>query len=208
MRYSFSVEFHRSGEKFDVREYLSSVFDTLKIPQSSLRPAAVLLAVVASTSASNTGTPLFIEPDSSSPALLKAEARYFERGGRYIWGTNDCSRFVVDYLKNTGVMFIERPTTKELYDDSYMGSLKMKRVNVSLDEVSEYDVVVYRYTNDRGELAGHCGVIVRKDGTLKVEHNSLSGGGLQASPFEAYVSKMAENGVKEPELKVFRQESL
>lgn len=138
--------------------------------------------------------------ESSIPYGLEHAAElYYKRGGRYVWGKNDCSMFLTDYLKAHDVQFPRRLTTKEMVDPKTMRSLGMREVKGA---IRPGDVVVYRFRN--GKEMGHCGVVLLKDGELEVVHNSGSMGGLAVSRYRDFVAKAGELGARPEQILAFR----
>ncbi len=129
--------------------------------------------------------------DTRSPSLQFAEEKFQARGGKYVYGPNDCSTFISDFLQKRGLGIVGRKTTSQLYNAAYMKSKGLVMVDLATEPVREFDVIVYRcYDLDIQGPSGHCGVFVWKDGNLCVEHNSSSNEGLAATPVDAFYEKM------------------
>ena len=157
----------------------------------------------------------FRHPDTQSLSLKDAEDKFQQRGGKYIFGPNDCSIFLTDYLKSRGVRFnrsgieiTNRLTTENLYETSFMKGNGFEPV--SADKVKENDILVYRYYDiDLKAECGHCGIVVWKNSTLSVEHNSSGNKGLATTPMNIFLERVAlEKRTKDdshpPEIKYFR----
>jgi len=109
---------------------------------------------------------------ASHPALVFAEKQYRRRGAKYIWGANDCSAFVSDYLSRQSKTLKSRVTTWEL---AQIGVEKYGLVVAG--DTKTGDVLNYRYKSQRREgMAGHCGVVLKKPDGFWVVHNCASMG--------------------------------
>lgn len=121
------------------------------------------------------------------PALVQALRLYASRGSRYVWGTNDCSVFVSDYLESAGVPIGQRMTTKCLAEPDLT-----RRGLIDAGPVEHGDVLNFRYMSRNGlGMAGHCGVVFRRDRELWVIHNK-EGSGLVMQPLEGFY-RLAES---------------
>lgn len=138
-------------------------------------------------------------PTSLPVGLEHAAQQYYKRGGHYVWGKNDCSMFLTDYLKAHDIQFSRRLTTKEFADPRLMRTLGLQPVKGKL---KPGDVVVYRFRD--GRSMGHCGIVFLKDGELEVVHNSGSMGGLAVSSFEAFAARAQEFGTRVDQILAYR----
>ncbi len=164
--------------------------------------AAIAIGAMAAFVWNHLGPSSFRRPtgETSIPYGLQAAAkRYFQRGGKYEWGANDCSMFLIDYLKAHDVPFTRRLTTKEFADPRLMKQLGLNRVT---DSLKPGDVLVYRFRN--GRSYGHCGVVVLERGDIKVVHNSKAAGGLTTSSYDDFIEKAEEVGVQLSQVLAYR----
>lgn len=114
-------------------------------------------------------------------ALQVAVRLYEDRGGTYVWGSNDCSVFVTEYLLNSGVDLRGRLTTQVLAGDEIA-----RHGLVEVEDPREGDVLNYRYpAQSQPGMAGHCGVVVARGDSLWVMHNAESHG-LAIQPLEGF----------------------
>lgn len=123
------------------------------------------------------------EVETLHPEIKFAEERYHANGGRYIWGANDCSIFVADYIKACGKPVSTRPTTETM-----MWELEMRRMGFASTRESTKpgDILVYRYRNSEGEWRGHAGVVVWYRAHLWVAHNAASFNGLVLQDYKNF----------------------
>lgn len=135
------------------------------------------------------------------PAIDAALGRFAERGGAYEWGTNDCSVFVLDFLKASGVSIRRRLTTKELYDVGIMRGIGFDQVQTA-EQTGE--VVVFRYMERRP--AGHCGLVVRHGDELVIVHNASSAGGVMVETWEQFLRRAESFGAARDSVRVFRMQ--
>lgn len=109
------------------------------------------------------------------PGINYAQAKFWERGGTYQWGPNDCSVFVTDFLKASGSKITKRLTTAELANSKEMAKLGYVK---NFSNLKAGDILVFRYRNQKGQLRGHCGVTVQLGNEQYVVHNTAGHGGL------------------------------
>ncbi len=130
--------------------------------------------------------------DTLNASLTFAQDRFFEKGGKYAYGPNDCSTFVCDFLGQFTTTVPRRFTTASLFDHGFMNDHGFIPVEDIYCDAREFDVIVYRYYDiDFNAEGGHCGLVVWKDGKLCVEHNSSSQKGLAWTPIEDFYRRMA-----------------
>lgn len=133
------------------------------------------------------------------PALLRARQRYENRGSRYIWGSNDCSAFVSDYLTAAGVPIGRRMTTKCLAEPDLT-----RRGLVDAGPADGGDVLNFRYLSKDGlGMAGHCGVVLRRGEELWVVHNR-EGSGLVMQRIEGFYRLAEGLGVSRRAVRTLR----
>lgn len=132
------------------------------------------------------------------PGIEYANARFHQRGGRYIWGDNDCSIYVLDYLKASGVRVRKRLTTKELFDPLQASTVALKPVD---GPWKPGDVVVFRYQDPRP--AGHCGVVISRNGELGVIHNAASEQGVVHESKAQFEERAARAGAQPSSIRCF-----
>lgn len=127
-------------------------------------------------------------PDfQSNPAINFAVKKFRERGGTYIWGTNDCSVFVSDYLRKRQVQIGNRVTTEQLSQADFIPR-GLKKVYAPTDG----DVLNYRYISPKwNRPSGHCGVVFSQKSKLWVIHNSLYTG-LTVQPLSDFLATAKE----------------
>lgn len=109
------------------------------------------------------------------PEIESARIKYVKKGDEYIWGSNDCSIFVMDYIIACGKKVKSRPTTETLMNPiatQAMGFIPTK-TNPKIG-----DILVYRYQNRDNQWRGHTGVVVWYKGALWVAHNTATRDGL------------------------------
>jgi hypothetical protein len=134
---------------------------------------------------------------------LKAAHRdYVKKGNEYIWGSNDCSVFVWDYLKASGKNPPSRPTTATMAHTDFLAQIGYKPTQ---KPYLPGDIIVYRYTNRKGEPAGHTGIITNFDHRLFVVHNSAAHDGVIMEALPNFV-KTAVRLSKSQDYKVFRRD--
>ncbi len=109
---------------------------------------------------------------AGSAALQYAAKKYQQRGAKYVWGTNDCSVFVSDYLLRQ-----PRPPKTRLTTWS-LDQIDVEPHGLTIVfKPMPGDVLNYRYRSRKSnEIAGHCGVVVSKPDGLWVVHNSVNRG--------------------------------
>ncbi|MEI7577672.1 MAG: hypothetical protein WCK51_12325 [Armatimonadota bacterium] len=134
-----------------------------------------------------------------SAALQYAAKRYRQRGAKYIWGTNDCSVFVSDYLLRLPHPPKTRLTTWNL------NQVDVEPFGLTIEgSVKPGDVLNYRYrSRKRNEVAGHCGVVVQKPDGLWVVHNCVSMG-LAIQRISSFYTTAQSLGVSKLEVTVLR----
>ncbi len=172
-----------------------------------LIPAGVFTAISFSVLRSSTNHLQFPSlPWQSDPTLIKpialnnAEKIYFQHGAKYIWGENDCSKFVCDYMKALPVRVTDRMTTAEFYQPGFMQGIGFTEVN---HDYRAGDVIVYRYKTP-GKRGGHCGVIVKKGPGVYVRHNSASRAGIATDTIGDFLAKAKMRGVAGNLVRVYR----
>ncbi|MCB0825014.1 MAG: C40 family peptidase [Armatimonadetes bacterium] len=137
---------------------------------------------------------------AKDPAAKKSYDQYMDKGGKYIWGANDCSIFVQDYMKASGANVEKRWTTKELFQPK-----RMEKYGYSYweheagNQFPDGTVLIYRWeSGDQGW--GHCGIVTNHFGDTRVMHNDPINKGLVVEPFNDFL-RMAE--LREGKLRVF-----
>lgn len=123
----------------------------------------------------------------SQPEVAFAASLYRSKGNSYIWGDNDCSVFVADYLAAAKHPLTGRPTTVELMDKDFMAKHGLQPRQ--LTESAAGDVLVFRYRNLIGEARGHCGVVISHDKNLWVAHNTAKYDGLVYEPLTQFLDR-------------------
>lgn len=145
------------------------------------------------------------EDVSGSNSLEYAFSQYRKRGGRYIWGANDCSVFVSDYLSRKVSLPKPRLTTWDLCLDQVQ-TYGLKPAN----QPRHGDVVNYRYFSTKNKrMAGHCGVILKRQGSLWVIHNCATAG-LVMERFDSFsnvATKLTGNKNRLRVLRVMKNKS-
>ncbi len=133
-------------------------------------------------------TTLLVEVPKSvtevQPELNFAIDQYNKKGGKYIWGSNDCSVFVADYIKACRKPVRIRPTTETMMRDPVMRSMGFQPVT---EDPAPGDILVYRYQNTEGQWRGHTGIVVWYKNDLWVAHNAASFDGLVVQHFDKFV---------------------
>jgi len=127
------------------------------------------------------------------PEIKSAYATYVKNGNKYIWGPNDCSVFVMNYLKACDKKVPFRPTTATLMETKFMSDLGFRQT----DQVTKTgDIIVYRYLNSDNQWRGHTGVVAWHNNRLWVVHNTSSHGGVvmeDLNQFNANATRLTEN---------------
>lgn len=136
---------------------------------------------------------------AQNPALRYAAKKYRERGAKYIWGTNDCSVFVSDYLLKQPVPPKTRLTTVNL------DQADVEPFGVTIEGTPKAgDVLNYRYVSKKtNERAGHCGVVVAKPDGLWVMHNCVTRG-LVIQKLQNFIATAEWLGVKKYDVTILR----
>jgi hypothetical protein len=133
------------------------------------------------------------------PALKYAVKKYAERGSQYVWGVNDCSVFVTDYLKGQAIPPKSRLTTVTLSQPD-LTEFGLTQVQNAKDG----DILNYRYLSQESNAKnGHCGVVVKLTNGLWVVHN-CSAKGLVIQPFIDFLGTAKSLGVQEPQMRILR----
>ncbi|MCG9896090.1 MAG: hypothetical protein MH204_11510 [Fimbriimonadaceae bacterium] len=130
----------------------------------------------------------------ASPPLQAATKRYFQRGGKYIWGRNDCSKFILDYLKARGSRVSMRHTTASLLWPGTMPGLGYGPAGAAPEE-GEEQIWVFRYRGDDGGPAGHTGIALGLGGRTVYIHNVSREGGLIWEEEDDFRARVKEQGV-------------
>ncbi|MCU0316041.1 MAG: NlpC/P60 family protein [Fimbriimonadaceae bacterium] len=165
---------------------------------------AIAIAILSRYQVQTQPKPVFVLPVtevevSKSPALKYAAEKYWERGGNYQWGTNDCSVFVSEYLMKRGVPIKSRLTTALL--------AKPDVAQHGLSRVSEPrpgDILNYRYRRPQDQTTkGHCGVVVQRGDELWVMHNN-SVSGLVVETLDRFEATAKAFGVESSNYLVLR----
>lgn len=133
------------------------------------------------------------------PALQYAAKRYAARGAKYIWGVNDCSVFVSDYLSKQ-----KRPPKSRLT------TWNLDRADVAPFGLTVEgspkpgDVLNYRYWSKKNkEMAGHCGVVIKKPDGLWVVHNCVTIG-LATQRLSGFFATAQYLGVSKMDVAILR----
>ena len=127
-------------------------------------------------------------------ALRFALDRFQRRGGRYVYGPNDCSTFLTDYLKASGLKIGERTTTANLMKLPVAKSLGLKVIpRHDFSAMEGNIVIVFRYLED-GRVYGHCGIRLIQDGKHFWAHNNSSDGGVSIDPEEKFLLRVRQSG--------------
>lgn len=150
-----------------------------------------------------------IVPDKQvvvTPELDYARQLYVQRGGKYIWGANDCSVFVGDYMKALSSKVPDRLTTKELARPSYMAKYGFKLVR---DNPKPGDIYVFRYLSRKsGGPMGHCGIVVdTTKGLQAVQHNSGGEGGLTTFWHKDFMKEVRGVGTDPEKIWLYRYQA-
>ncbi|MBS1712371.1 MAG: C40 family peptidase [Armatimonadetes bacterium] len=137
------------------------------------------------------------------PELEPAYRNYVKNGGEYIWGANDCSIFVSDYINQCGNPCPFRPTTKELIDPAFMAKVGFTSAS---GQIRPGDVIVFRYLNADRQWRGHTGVVVWYDGANWVMHNTERYQGMVVETLDRFWARADAATKGNPDLrKVFRR---
>lgn len=138
-------------------------------------------------------------PDTDLLPLTLAESLSAYRGGDYVYGYNDCSTFVSDYIRLSGHPLEARITTKELNSAVHMIPLGFDEVETLPNTWEEGDILVFRYydLDTRGET-GHCGVLLYDGGELCVAHVSSPLRGFAVTPLREFMDKRYELPLTSP----------
>lgn len=112
---------------------------------------------------------------SVQPEIESAKVAHVKKGNKYIWGANDCSIFVMDYIKACGKGVPFRPTTQTLMNPIATQAMGFSQTSST---PKTGDILVYRYQNSKNEWRGHTGVVVWYKDSLWVAHNTLTHNGL------------------------------
>lgn len=131
------------------------------------------------------------QTDLSKPTQL-AIAKYWKRGGKYVWGKNDCSIFVLDYLKARGAPVTYRMTTHSMSQPAQMAALGYTIGNPT--EAREF-IFVARYLNARREWRGHTGIGVFYKNHRWYVHNASDPGGLVIEDEKTFAERMKQVGI-------------
>lgn len=110
------------------------------------------------------------------PEIIFPLKNFQQKGNKYIWGKNDCSTFVTDYMLNSGKPAFLRLTTADLYRDATMKWHGYQKVKIT--SLKPKDIIVFRYKGRYGTMQGHTGIVLATQSQNIVVHNSLSGGGI------------------------------
>lgn len=143
-----------------------------------------------------------VQPDAPilSRQINAAVTRFAERGGEYVLGPNDCSIFVIDFLKACGKPVKRRYTTGDFWKPSVMNGLKLKPTKLG---VTEHAVFVTRYVNAKGRWVGHCGIVLTRDGQTVFIHNSEASGGVVVEPSLSFEGRMLSVDVTLRDMRFF-----
>ncbi|ARU40340.1 hypothetical protein CCB80_03975 [Armatimonadetes bacterium Uphvl-Ar1] len=136
------------------------------------------------------------------PEIQVAYRQYQSKGNEYIWGTNDCSILVMDYILATGNPVPFRPTTETLMSDKFMREVGFNPEKT----IKTGDILVYRYKNHDNEWRGHTGVVVWHDNRQWVVHNAASHEGVvmeDLEQFQALTARLTKSNKNQQ--KIFRR---
>ncbi|MFM9874672.1 MAG: CHAP domain-containing protein [Fimbriimonadaceae bacterium] len=103
------------------------------------------------------------------PEIKSAYQKHIKNGGKYVWGANDCSIFVMNYIKACKKTVPFRPTTATMMDSLFMHNAGFK---AELTDEKAGDIIVFRYQNNKHEWKGHTGVVAWHNNRLWVVHNT------------------------------------
>lgn len=117
------------------------------------------------------------------PEVFVAFQAYQAKGAKYIWGDNDCSIFVMDYILATGRSVPFRPTTATLMDSTFLPNVGF---SAQPKPAKTGDIIVYRYQNADQQWRGHTGVVVWHNDQHWVVHNAQSFNGVVMQDIEEF----------------------
>jgi hypothetical protein len=127
-----------------------------------------------------------------SKPTQRAIAKYWKRGGKYVWGRNDCSVFVLDYLKARGAPVTYRMTTHSMSQPNQMAPLGYAPGEPT--DAKEF-IFVARYLNANREWRGHTGIGVFYKNHRWYVHNAANPGGLVIEDEKQFADRMKEVGI-------------
>jgi cell wall-associated NlpC family hydrolase len=139
-----------------------------------------------------------------NPEIIYPLKNYQRKGNKYIWGKNDCSTFVTDYMFASGKPAYLRLTTENLYRDATMKWHGYHKIKVA--ELQPKDIIVFRYKGRYGTMQGHTGIVLSTGKQNIVVHNSLSGGGVVKNTvpeFLAIANRVASSHEGQKMIKAF-----
>lgn len=137
------------------------------------------------------------------PEIKSAFATYVKNGNKYIWGPNDCSVFVMNYMKACNRNAPFRPTTETLMETKFMSDLGFRQSETT---TKTGDIIVYRYLNQDNQWRGHTGVVAWHNNRLWVVHNTASYGGVVMEDLNQFKEKAERLTDKKPQLyKIYRR---
>ncbi len=131
------------------------------------------------------------QTELSKPAQ-QAIAKYWKRGGKYVWGSNDCSIFVLDYLKARGAPVSFRMTTHSMSQPNQMAPLGY--VPGQPSDAKEF-IFVARYLNESRQWRGHTGVGFFYKNHRWYVHNAANPGGLVIEDEQTFSERMKAVGI-------------
>ncbi len=120
------------------------------------------------------------------PEIQAAYRKHMDNGGTYIWGANDCSIFVMNYLIASNKTPPFRPTTATLMDLKFMGDLGL-RSDSTITKTG--DIIVFRYKDKENKWLGHTGVVAWHNNRLWAIHNSGSYKGVVMEDLKQFKEK-------------------
>jgi hypothetical protein len=120
------------------------------------------------------------------PEIKSAYGTYVKNGAKYIWGPNDCSVFVMNYIKACNKQVPFRPTTATLMEPKFMSDIGFKKVETA---TKTGDIIVYRYLNNDNQWRGHTGVVAWHNNRLWVVHNTASYSGVVMEDLNQFTEK-------------------
>ncbi len=130
-----------------------------------------------------------VVPDSSlrlHPEIIYPLKNYQRKGNKYIWGKNDCSTFVSDFLLASGKPALKRLTTEDLYRDATMDWHGYKPTKIA--DIEPKDIIVFRYEGRYGTMQGHTGIVLSTSKNPIVVHNSLSSRGVVTNTLPEFLA--------------------
>ncbi|MFM9872806.1 MAG: CHAP domain-containing protein, partial [Fimbriimonadaceae bacterium] len=139
-----------------------------------------------------------------NPEIIYPLKNYQRNGNRYLWGKNDCSTFVTDYMFASGKPAYLRLTTANLYSDATMKWHGYQQIK--LTSIKPKDIIVFRYRGRHGNMQGHTGIVLSTGIQEIVVHNSLSGGGVVKNTvpeFLAIANRVASTQNGQKMIKIF-----